>query len=279
MGSCLTPFAVKIKKGITMSNETIGVPCGKCPECLKRRVSGWSFRLREEFKRATTAHFITLTYDTIHVPITTAGYMSCRKDDAQKFLKRLRNLYRHMEEPPTIKYYLAAEYGGRTNRPHYHAIIFNVPDPYDIDKAWGLGSVHFAPVNAATIGYTLKYMDKPKKIPAHRNDDRLPEFGLMSKRLGDNYINPDTIHYHHADLQNRCYLTIEDGKKIAMPRYYKQKIYEDTQRKAIAWHAHKTSEIRLEKSLARAPDYYAKKFIADKEQFRIHSLNFKKDKL
>lgn len=39
------------------------------------------------------------------------------------------------------------------------------------------------------------------------------------------------------DLDNRMYCALEEGKKIAMPRYYKDKIYDEHQRKRIAYFA------------------------------------------
>lgn len=41
------------------------------------------------------------------------------------------------------------------------------------------------------------------------------------------------ILWHLADAENRMYCNLTDGKKISMPRYYKQKIYDDDTRKAI----------------------------------------------
>lgn len=177
---CDAPFRLK--------DSQIDVPCGKCPKCRKRRANGWAFRLMQEDKRSLSAHFITLTYDTKYVPITQNGFMSCDKKHVQLFFKRLRKRVSVDATLPPIKYYLASEYGGKTWRPHYHAIVFNVANPADIDAAWQLGAVHFGKVSDASVGYTLKYMCKPKRIPAHRNDDRLPEFGLMSKGLGVGYL-------------------------------------------------------------------------------------------
>lgn len=271
-----------------MENVTVPVPCGKCPECRKRRISGWSFRLQQEEKISTSAHFITITYDTVHVPITDAGYMSAKKEDVQKFMKRLRfrvhtrflnNEYKLMVDEPIIKYYLVSEYGGRTTRPHYHAIIFNVPDPYDIEETWQRGHIRFDPVTPASIGYCLKYMDKPRLIPMHKNDDREPEFSLMSKGLGANYINDQTKAYHLADLQNRACLTIEDGKKIPMPRYYKTKIYHETQVQAIGDHIQKTHDKILNEKLLRNPDYFQKMRVAETGRFTKFKNNIKKDKL
>lgn len=50
------------------------------------------------------------------------------------------------------------------------------------------------------------------------------------------------IRWHKADLPNRMYVTVEDGKKVSMPRYYKNKIYHESERKAISYWAQKTNE-------------------------------------
>lgn len=217
---CITPFYVKDK----MTGENIPVPCSKCPPCKKRRTSGWSFRLVKEGERSKTALFVTLTYDTNYVPITNNGFMNLHKPDVQKFMKRLRKLSNEK-----LKYYLCGEYGSKRMRPHYHLIIFNA-NPEMIEKAWALdnrplGSIYIGEVNEASIGYTLKYMTKKGKIPLHYKDDRQKEFSLMSKGLGQNYLTPQMIKWHKKDLEKRMYCNIKDNKKIAMPRYYKDKIY------------------------------------------------------
>lgn len=133
-----------------------------------------------------SAQFITLTYDTKHVPITKNLFMSLRKRDVQLFMKRLRFMHGPLKDgQKPIKYYVAGEYGGRTLRPHYHIILFNA-DLKHIQSAWDLGQVHYGTVTDASVGYTLKYISKPGRIPLHRNDDRVPEFALMSK----NWVPP-----------------------------------------------------------------------------------------
>lgn len=215
--ACITPF---YKKG----ESEIGFPCGKCPDCLSRRASGWSFRLMKEYERVSSACFLTLTYITEHVPLTPKGFMSLSKRDIQLFMKRLRKA--HPKGHPKIKYYAVGEYGEHNWRPHYHIILFNAKEEL-ICKAWNLGMPNYGTVCHQSVGYTLKYMCKPKRIPQHQNDDRLPEFSLMSKGLGDNYITPAMVHWHKADLLERMYIPLLDGKKISMPRYYKDKIYDD----------------------------------------------------
>lgn len=216
--------------------------------------------------------FVTLTYDTNHVPITKNGFMSLKKADLQKFFKRLRKL----DPEAKIKYYAVGEYGGKTMRPHYHIILFN-SDHVKVQKAWSLdnkviGSCHFGSVSGASVGYTLKYMMKPSKIPLHRNDDRIKEFALMSKGLGAHYMSDKMVRWHKADLLDRMYCNIEDGKKIAMPRYYKDKIYAEHERERIAFHARIANEernLKMEQEWKDrfGDDYVRAKVEADKASF------------
>lgn len=260
----------------------IDVPCGRCPECKARRVSSWSFRLMQQERVSSAAHFITLTYDTKFVPITTGcHYMSLNKSDVQLFYKRLRKRVSSHSPDVRIKYYLAGEYGGKTNRPHYHAIIFNVADWRDIERSWQLGAVHYGDVTGASIGYCLKYINKPRRVPMHRNDDRVPEFSLMSKGLGLNYLTPEMILWHRADLKSRMYLNLEGGKKCSMPRYYKDKIYDEHERSIIA--AAMRAKI-LEQEAAVIAKLGLAEYDRRKEEYFHFAMskfntNFKKDKL
>lgn len=259
MASCLTPFTVKNK----CTNDSIPVPCGKCPACLSRRVSGWSFRLMQEDRVSESSIFLTFTYDTLTVPITRNGFMTLNKRHVQLFMKRLRK-----ECPGKIlKYYVCGEYGGKTNRPHYHMILFNA-NIEKIQPAWALGSIHYGVVTGASVGYTLKYMSKLKKIPMHSNDDRQPEFALMSKGLGESYLSPKMVQWHKKDLDNRMYLNIENGKKISMPRYYKDKLYEEHERKRVAFFARQTMVKKQLEDMAKSGDqYFLDKANSDKAAF------------
>lgn len=192
---CITPLTLKNR----YTDETNTVPCSKCPECRARRASAWSFRLREEEKNANSAYFLTLTYDTLAVPITPSKRMALCKRDLQLFFKRIRKA--HPIGFHRLKYYAVGEYGGKTNRPHYHIILFNASLQYMVSsedllklkltnydgqhevncKQWDKGHITVGLVTGASIGYTLKYISKPKKVPEYKGDDRVPEFSLMSK--------------------------------------------------------------------------------------------------
>lgn len=218
---CDTPYFV-LPKG---SVEKVPVPCGKCPPCKIRRVNGWVFRMLEEAKVSSFAHFVTFTYDTRFVPISNNGFMTLCKRDFQLFMKRLRKLC-----PEGLKYYAVGEYGSTNHRPHYHAIIFNVPDVAVYAKAWTFGDIHIGDVSGASIAYTMKYIDKQKFRPNHGRDDREPEFPLMSKGLGKSYLSDSILDYHKADI-SRMYVTLEGGYRTALPRYFREKIYSESDKK------------------------------------------------
>ena len=263
---CITPFYVK--QGLT-TNEKIPVPCGKCPPCMKRRTSGWSFRLVKEGDVSNSALFVTLTYDTKYVPITKKGYLTLCKDDVQRFFKRLRKLTNEK-----IKYFIVGEYGTQKMRPHYHIILFNANREM-IARAWAkdgreLGSIFIGDVSEASIGYTLKYMQKPGKIPIHQNDDRQKEFQLMSKGLGKSYLTQKMINWHKQDLEQRMYIPMKDGKKIAMPRYYKDKMYSESEKNRIARRMERVGE-ELDSELHKK---YGQNVFS--ELAKIHIDNFRK---
>lgn len=226
---CDTPYYVMPKAAL----EKVPVPCGKCPACKKRRVDQWVFRLMEEEKVSSSAHFITLTYDTRHVPFSANGFMTLDRKEFPRFMKRLRKLTSNK-----LKYYAVGEYGGDGEatgygRPHYHAIVFNVPDTEMYASAWSkagkqFGTIHVDKVNTNTVAYTMKYIDKFSWKKKHGRDDRVPEFSLMSKGLGSSYI--DRIGTWHSDDLSRMYVVKNGGFKVALPRYYRDKLLTDDEK-------------------------------------------------
>lgn len=231
---CLSPFYKK--------DDDTPLPCGSCPNCQARRTSQWSYRLMMEAKELPSL-FLTLTYsndfflrrsENVSIAeynrysiLTKNGFLTLRKNAIPLFMKRLRKASR-----VKLKYYCVGEYGGKTRRPHYHVLLFglalNSRTIELIENAWSvegisLGQVHYGEVNGASVGYTLKYMCKPWQM-IHARDDRQQQFALMSKGLGSNYLTAPAIRYHRVNLDN-YFLTLVDGKKVSMPRYYYERIY------------------------------------------------------
>lgn len=227
--ACDSPYYVLPYKGAT---EKVPVPCGRCPICKRNRVNQWAFRLQQEDKVSLSAHFVTLTYDSNHVPISDNGFLTLRKKDLQDYWKRLRKLV----PDATVKYFAVGEYGSKNKRPHYHAIVFNVSDDKLFFDAWSLagvpfGDVHVGTVTSDSIAYTLKYIDKSNFRVQHRRDDRQPEFSLMSKGLGDSYLSDQIVRYHKANPGIMA-VTKLSGHKVPIPRYYRNKIFSESERKA-----------------------------------------------
>ncbi|AXH76415.1 MAG: replication initiator protein [Microviridae sp.] len=233
---CITPLVVINPR----TNQSIPVECGRCPECIQKRTSQWGFRLRKEGDHSSSSYFITLTYDTNHVPISPNGYMTLKPDDVTLWLKRLRKISKQK-----IKYYYVGEYGTKNWRPHYHMLIYNA-DMEDIEKTWKEGTVHYGKVTGASIAYSLKYMIKDGRIPQHKNDDRIPEFGRMSKGLGLGYLTADIMYWHTNKDTMLVRLCSEiDGKKVPLARYYKEKIFDNYHKYLIQQYAKELEQKNL----------------------------------
>lgn len=105
------------------------IRCGHCMGCRIDKSKEWANRCLLELQDHTSAYFLTITYDDQFVPVSTytdesgASFpsLSLCKKDFQLFIKRLRK--RHVKP---IRYFACGEYGDRTMRPHYHAIVFGL---------------------------------------------------------------------------------------------------------------------------------------------------------
>lgn len=222
------------------------VPCGYCYQCLHRRQSAWAFRLGQELKRSTSACFLTLTYTDENIPKSYNGNPTLEKKHYQNFTKRLRKKCK----TTNIKYYACGEYGDVTNRPHYHAIIFNLPHSYTtnaehISQIWGQGHIHIAPCTTPTIHYVTKYLMKGRFLPTGELDDRNPHFSLMSKKMGSNYLTPQMIKYHKENLQS--YIKLDGGQAASLPRYFRDQIFTNKEKSIINQASKQARELDFEK--------------------------------
>ena len=111
--------------------DLIQIPCGHCIGCRLEYSRQWANRCLLELKDHDSAYFVTLTYNDWHVPMShytdpmTGEFcdaQTLRKRDYQLFMKRLRKAFPGQQ----IRFYAAGEYGPKTYRPHYHAILFGL---------------------------------------------------------------------------------------------------------------------------------------------------------
>ncbi len=240
---CISPLVLKAKP--SPSGETTNqVPCGKCFICLSRRQRGWTFRLSEEAKVSSSCSFLTFTYDENNVPLSEHGLPTLDKTHFQKFLKRLRKKSAAYYDAHNIKYYACGEYGTETHRPHYHAIMFNLPpeliqSPAEIEKTWAQGICDVATGNIKTMHYVTKYIMKGKLKPLTifddttgevLEDDRIQEFSLMSKKMGISFLSKAMKTYLKNNLTGSVQL---NGIRQALPRYFKEQAYTKDERLAL----------------------------------------------
>ena len=185
-------------------------------------------RLWHELPYHQSSIFLTLTYDDDNLPPNA----SLSKSDLQKFFKRLRKDLSYVDRK--IKYFAAGEYGPKTNRPHYHAIVFGLSlqgdDKKLVIKAWPFCDWHnsriftrsFGAVSADSIRYVAQYIDD--KLSGQLADEvytatgREPVFKISSQGLGLQYCldNADQLY----DNQSTSML----GVKCSLPRYYLTKL-------------------------------------------------------
>lgn len=207
------------------------VPCGKCLACLKRRQDDWCFRLEQEYKNSINCYFITLTYAETNVP-TFGSTRVLRKRDFQLFLKRLRKRI----SPCRIRYFACGEYGSVTKRPHYHAIIFNFPSSFDvfqcIEASWMLGYTLVKPINSNHFRYVAKYCVTTSTLPAVLRRKEFRPFTLSSRRpaIGRCYLTDNMVNYHRETLST---VSLCNGMRYATPKYYKDRIFDDSMKADI----------------------------------------------
>lgn len=194
--------------------KVIAVPCGKCLACLSNKRQDWSIRLMQEYKVSEFAFFVTLTYNEKFIP-----EFGLSKRHLQLYFKRLRKVC------GKLRYYAVGEYGSKTLRPHYHAIIFNCSESA-IRGAWRLGErdigiVHLGKVTEASVAYVLKYVVQSKdELPIGFN----PTFAVMSRghALGGHYLSDAMVKWHR---ENEANYVVRYGEKQRLPRFYKDKIW------------------------------------------------------
>lgn len=187
------------------------------------KAQAWALRCQLELQQHTRkngdgtydtlAVFTTLTYDDEHLPLT------LEKHELQKWLKRLR---KQTNQP--IRFFASGEYGERTQRPHYHAIIYGITEceAPRLEKTWQKGHVRTYQATPATIAYTAGYCQKKinyQKTPHKRVDPTTgelyewqPPFIQMSRR-------PGIGHQAKQYLNSWRLYAVKDGHKMPVPRY------------------------------------------------------------
>lgn len=152
--------------------------------CRINRQRQWTARLLLELETHAKASFVTLTYDEEHLPVALCEgepRAVLNGKDLTLWLKRFRNKF------GPYRYFAVGEYGSKTDRPHYHAILFGVDPGYggEIQETWGQGFTSAYEVNSTRCAYIAHYTTKKwlaKTTEALQG--RPPEMSRQSRKPG-----------------------------------------------------------------------------------------------
>lgn len=211
------------------------LPCGQCIECRLDRSRVWATRLMHEAKSHDESCFLTLTYDDEHVPKNG----SLNKSHLRSFFNDLRGRLSYNGEGK-IKFFAVGEYGEKSQRPHYHAIVFGqsfqreccdhrsveeIPSrsggkQYShglLSEVWPHGLHRISEVTFESAAYVARYSLK-KVTGAAAFDhygDRLPEFLSSSNGLAKEWFEKWKADVYPADQ-----VVLPGRGSFMPPKYY-----------------------------------------------------------
>lgn len=125
----------------------------------------------------------------------------CKKD-VQDWFKRLRSaidyqLNKNKTDEFRLRYFIASEYGPRTFRPHYHAILWYDSEELQrhigrlICETWQNGNTNFSLVNNSAAQYVAKYVNGDTRLPSFLRTEFTSTFHLASKHPYIGYCSSD----------------------------------------------------------------------------------------
>lgn len=234
-------------------NRVLYVPigCNQCMECRKQKARGWQIRLLEEIKTTQHGKFITLTFsnqwytqissnsenlqELKHIP-TLKGYArdnAIATTSTRLFLERWRKKYKR-----SLRHFFVTELGHEgTENIHLHGIVWTKENFDTIAKFWKYGHVWPTDkqqrknnyVTSRTVNYIIKYITKKDEKHQHYT-----AIILTSPGIGGSYQRSFSAksNAYKDQATNQTYRT-DTGHKIALPTYYRNKLYTDSQKEKL----------------------------------------------
>lgn len=233
-------------------------PCGRCKQCREEAAREWRIRLLEDIKVNTNGKMVTLTlsnqsYTELYNEIPSEKINPRKQDQIIKIdgylrdneiaklaVKRFRERWRR-EFGKSIRHWLVTELGHNgTENIHLHGIVWTNRSFKTIRRIWKYGYIWPRPgaeekanyVSARTVNYSVKYIHKMDLM--HKTYKSIV---LSSAGMGKNYLdspNRKRNIYNGKDT-DMTYVSAE-GYKMAMPKYYKRKLYNDSLRENLWMH-------------------------------------------
>lgn len=169
------------------------VPCDDCALCRLHSTAEVLCRLiSASYEYNWIAHFATLT-------IAGEDVYDVRYEDVKPLCDAIRKSNR--EKGTNYKFYITAEYGSKTHRPHYHGMFYGFPGRKAlidfIQKVYTLGNIKVDSCSLARFRYTANaHVNKCSHIPFKRVDEDGESYMLRcekpfvtcSHKLGLKYV-------------------------------------------------------------------------------------------
>ena len=222
----------------------VPIGCGNCIECKKQKARSWQIRLTEEIRTNTNGKFITLTFSNESIKNlindhkelqNTKGYKldnSIATKATRLFLERWRKHYKK-----SLRHWLITELGHNgTENIHLHGIIWTNEQYSTIAKHWQYGYIwprpdkhHKTYVNEKTINYIIKYVTKLDIQHKYYKN-----IILSSPGIGNTFLNnPNTKRNQFNETKTIETYKTRNGNEIALPIYFRNKLYTDAQREKL----------------------------------------------
>lgn len=208
----------------------VAVGCQNCIECRRQKSREWQVRLAEEIKHDKTGIFVTLTFNEESLKklsklTENQGVNEIATTGVRRFLGRWRK-----SEKKSVKHWLITELGGENGRIHLHGLLFTSKDKEFIEKKWKYGHVFIGDyVGLKTVNYIVKYVTKVDE----KNKDYKAKI-LTSPGIGKSFVESQQFkNAKYKENETKEYYRAENGVKIGLPVYYRNKIYSEEEREKL----------------------------------------------
>ena len=226
--------------------DALAYGCGQCTPCRINKRRLWTTRMLLEAKTHHESSFVTLTYSEENLQTLKApspGLFSLEPDHLKNYVKRIRRAI----APHKIRTYGVGEYGTKTQRPHYHIVLFGMPHcvygqpkigrkrvslEKDGERYWEINQCKCKPCQlvqkkwkygftlngtltkdsaAYVCGYVTKKMtNKNNEQVKEYLQGRYPEFARMSNRPGIGANSLDNL-VEILESEHGCNYLLENG--------------------------------------------------------------------
>lgn len=279
---CTSPLkGVKLPNGELLFGKTLSATrgngrdfvfsCGRCIGCRLRRARDSAIRCVHEsmLHPSDSCHFLTFTYSDEFLPRLPDGRPTLDCTAMPSMFKRLRtNL-----NQSGIKYLQVGEYGTKTLRPHYHAVVFGLRlndrnlysrgrfghslfNSASLQKAWlDQGHVVAAEFNFDTAQYCARYLLDKQLHEEYTSSETFdtqtgevfsPQVEHTSMSRGGRTGHGLAFDFWQSHKRQLCALggcTIK-GKVLPLPRYYRDLLRkgEDNESINLLWELDKKNQ-------------------------------------